>query len=100
VDELTGVVLAQIDSLKRAGPTAAELQKVREAERRSRETEMRDNGFWISQMMSYVNAGWDLREIPAGGDRTARLTIEAVRDAARRYLDTGNYVQVTLLPEK
>jgi zinc protease len=99
VDELTGVVLAQIDSLKRAGPTEAELQKVREAERRSRETEMRDNAFWISQMMSYVNAGWDLREIPAGGDRTARLTPEAVRDAARRYLDTGNYVQVTLLPE-
>jgi zinc protease len=99
VEELTRVVLAQIDSLKRAGPTAAELQKVREAERRSRETEMRDNGFWISQMMSYVNAGWDLREIPAGGDRTARLTPEAVRDAARRYLDTGNYVQVTLLPE-
>ncbi len=99
VEELTRVVFAQIDSLKRTGPTAEELQKVREAERRSRETEMRDNAFWISQMMSYVNSGWDLREIPAGGDRTARLTAEAVRDAARRYLDTANYVQVSLLPE-
>jgi zinc protease len=99
VEELTRVVFAQIDSLKRTGPTPAELQKVREAERRSRETEMRDNAFWISQMMSYTNNGWDLREIPAGGDRTARLTPEAVRDAARRYLDTANYVQVSLLPE-
>jgi zinc protease len=99
VEELTRVVFAQIDSLKRTGPTPGELQKVREAERRSRETEMRDNSFWISQMMSYTNNGWDLREIPAGGDRTARLTPEAVRDAARRYLDTANYVQVSLLPE-
>ncbi len=99
VEELTGVVLAQIDSLKRNGPTAEELQKVREAARRSRETEMRDNAFWISQVMSYVANGWDLSEIPAGGERTARLTADAVRDAAHRYLDTSSYVQVTLLPE-
>ncbi|HEX2191292.1 MAG TPA: insulinase family protein, partial [Longimicrobiaceae bacterium] len=99
LDELTAVVLAQVDSLKRSGPTAEELRKVREAERRSRETEMRDNGFWISQMISYVGNGWALGDIPGDGGRTARLTPEAVREAARRYLDTGNYVQVSLLPE-
>jgi zinc protease len=99
VEELTRVVFAQIDSLKRGGPTPAELQKVKEAERRSRETETRDNAFWISQIMSYVANGWDVREIPAGGGRTARLTPEAVREAARRYLDAANHVQVTLLRE-
>ncbi len=29
-----------------------------------------------------------------------QLTAAAVQDAARRWLDTGNYVRVTLLPEK
>ncbi|HEV2146309.1 MAG TPA: insulinase family protein [Longimicrobiaceae bacterium] len=100
VDELTAVVFAQIDSLKRAGPTEEELRKVREAARRSRETEMRDNGFWISQIVSYVGNGWPLQEILVGGERIARVDAAAVREAARRYLDRGNYVQVSLVPEK
>jgi zinc protease len=100
VEELTAVVFAQIDSLKRAGPTEEELRKVREAARRARETEMRDNGFWISQMVSYVGNGWPLEEIPAGGERMARVDAAAVRGAARRYLDTGRYVQVSLVPER
>ena len=29
-----------------------------------------------------------------------RLTASTIQEAARNYLDTGNYVRVTLVPEK
>jgi predicted Zn-dependent peptidase len=33
-------------------------------------------------------------------DRIAALTGDAIQQAARTYLNTGNYVKVTLMPEK
>lgn len=99
LEELTGVVFAQIDSLKAHGPTAEEMRKVREAARREHQTSLRDNAFWLSQLLWYGKHGWDPRAILAEEERAEALTAEAVRDAARRYLDTSRYVQVSLVPE-
>ncbi|MDP9347798.1 MAG: insulinase family protein [Gemmatimonadota bacterium] len=99
LDELTRAVLAQVDSLKKAGPTAEELQKVKEARRRQRETDLRDNSFWISQLLYYGNHGWDPRAIPGEEEQVAKLDAAAIREAARRFLDTANYVHVSLVPE-
>ncbi|HEX7243316.1 MAG TPA: insulinase family protein [Longimicrobiaceae bacterium] len=99
VEELTRVVFAQVDTLRTRGPRAEDLQKVKEAGRRARETDLRDNAWWTSQISNYLNYGWDLREILTSPERLARLDAAAVREAARRYLDVSNHVQVTLLPE-
>lgn len=98
VDELTDVVFAVMDSVRAAGPSAEEVDKVREAARRGRETALRENDFWLGQLMSYDRMGWDLRMID-DAPLSAGLTAERIRDAARRYLDRSRYVQVTLLPE-
>ncbi len=96
--ELTRVVFAEIDSLKAAGPSEKDLQKVREAQRRAREIERRENHWWLLQILAHDRYGWDFAAI--GRDaRTEGITAAAVRDAARRYLDVGRYVQVTLMPE-
>jgi zinc protease len=100
IDELTGVVFAQIDSIQRTGPTPDELQKVREMELRSRETDLRTNRFWVLQMMSYDRAGWDLRDILHFPEFANELEPADLRSAALRYLRPSNYVQVSLLPEK
>jgi zinc protease len=99
LEELTRAVFAQIDSLKAAGPTAEELQKVKEARRRARETDLRDNAFWMQQLLYYGNHGWDPRGIPGEEERLAKLDAATLREAAKRYLDTANYVQVSLVPE-
>ena len=100
LEELTRVVFAQIDSIQRSGATPDELQKVREMELRSRETDLRSNRFWMLQMMSYDRAGWDLRDILHFPAFAAGLEATDLRDAALRYLRSANYVQVSLLPEK
>jgi zinc protease len=98
VDELTAVVFAVIDSMRAQGPTRDELDKVREASRRSKETSLRENDFWMGQLMAYDRMGWDVRMID-DAPLSATLTVERVRDAARRYLDRSRYVQVSLVPE-
>ena len=98
-DELTAVVMEQIDALKRAGPTPQEVGKVREMELRSRETDLRENQFWIGQLLSYDRHGWDMAGILAYPDWIGRLDAEVIRAAAIRFLDTSNHLRMTLLPQ-
>jgi zinc protease len=98
LDELVGVVFAVMDSMRTAGPSQADVDKVREASRRTRETSLRENDFWMGQLMGYDRMGWDVRMID-DEPLSARLTVERIRDAARRYLDESRYVQVSLVPE-
>jgi zinc protease len=98
-NELAAAVFAEIDSLKANGPRAQDLEKVKETQLRERQTSLRQNGFWLSALYGYLYNGWDPRDILAYGDQVKHLDAAAVRDAARRYLDERNYVQVTLYPE-
>jgi zinc protease len=99
VEELTRVVFAEIDRLKRVGPTADEVRKVREMELRGREIEMRSNHFWTTQMMVYDHYGWDLRDLLTFPQFVERIDTEKIGSAAERYLDLENYLQASLLPE-
>jgi zinc protease len=97
LDELGRATFAVIDSIKKVGPTEAELAKVREAQRRAREINRRENNAWIGQLMAFDRNRWDMRGIMA--EPTLRLDAATVQRAAQLYLNTGNYVQVSLLPE-
>lgn len=99
IDELTRVVFREIDALQRLGPTPDEVQKVREIELRSRETDLRSNNFWIRQMMSYDRSGWDLRGILHFPTWVDELDAPTLQRAATRYLRTTDYIQVSLVPE-
>lgn len=98
LDELTRAVFAEIDSVKATGPTADELQKVRETQRRETEINQRENNWWLGALISYGIYGWDPRLIPSQ-PLSLTLTPAELRDAARRFLDASRYVQVSLVPE-
>lgn len=98
VAPLVRAVFAQIDTLKRRGPTPQDIEKVRETELRERETAMKQNGFWLSHLTSYLQDGWELSSIPDYEALVGKLDAASVRAAAARYLDTANYVQVSLYP--
>jgi zinc protease len=98
--ELTEVVFSVIDSLKTAGPAGPDVQKVREMQRRERETNLRQNGYWLEALTTRYREGRDPRDILDAGRLIDALDAPAIQQAARRYLRTDNYVQVTLFPEK
>ncbi len=98
-DALVAAVFAQIDTLKASGPKPADLAKYKEASLRSRETDLRQNSWWLSLLSSSRREGEDPATRFALAPQLDRLTSEVVRAAARTYLDRGRYVRVTLLPE-
>jgi len=99
VDELVAAVWAEIDALQRTGATDDELVKLRESTVRTRETSLRENGFWLGQLSGYEQTGEDFRGILVTADLLPLLTAERLKQAAVRYLDRSNHVRVTLVPE-
>lgn len=96
--ELTEAVMAEITALQTDGPTAADVEQVREAQRRGRELALKQNAFWLGSITTAYQYGDDPREILRQHEMTEALTPAAIRDTARRYLRMDNYVHVTLLP--
>jgi zinc protease len=99
LEDLTAAALVQIDSVKRFGTTPEYLNKVKEAALRSRETAIKQNGYWLSQIQTFDQSGWPLAEIPNGDKLISALTIDDLKRAAVKYLRTDNYVRVSLYPE-
>lgn len=100
LDDLTQVVFREIAALNENGPTDSTVQKVREAQRRSRETNLRQNRYWIGQLVAAHRYGTDPLNILTYEELIDALNTDTIRDAARRYLRTDNYVRVSLYPER
>lgn len=99
LDELTEAALSAIDSLARHGASDENLAKVKETQRRQRETDLRENGFWLSILDVYDRNDEDLRLILDYDRLVEELSAEAIGDAAALYFDMHNYVEVRLVPE-
>jgi zinc protease len=93
-------VFLQIDSLQSYGPRQEDIDKVTEAQRRQRETDLRENSYWLSQLVSADRYDADPGNILTYEELIDTLDIEMIREAAIRYLRTDNFVQVSLYPEK
>jgi zinc protease len=98
-DELTKAFFDEIRELQDTGPTAADIEKVQEAQRRARELALRQNGFWAGSLVSSYQYGDDPRDVLKYDQFVAGLTPQKIRDLARTAIKTDNYVRVTLLPE-
>ena len=100
VDTLTRTTLALIDSVKKTAPTQADVERVKAQIRRGHEVELRQNAFWMGNIVARDRAGEDLAGFLSAYDRMVQnLTPQQIQDAARRYFDTGNYARFILLPE-
>jgi len=100
VEELVGTAFGVIDSVKRAGPTAEEMAKIKETFLRTHETGLRENTSWINWMRDHDEDGRDQHATLQYPSMVQKLTAEQVRDAARRYLDMTQFARFTLLPEE
>ncbi len=101
VEPLARTVFAMIDSLKATGPTAADVEKVKEQMVRTRETNLKTNGYWSANIAARDQSGEDLAGLLAPYDEMIRqLTPAQIQQAARTYFNTNNYMRFVLLPEK
>ena len=100
VDTLSRTVFALIDSLRTHGPSAADVEKVKEQLLREHQVEVKQNAFWVGNIAARLRYGED----PAGLDSAYTKMIEALtgpqlQAAAQQYFNTKNYAKFVLLPE-
>jgi zinc protease len=97
--EMINTVFQVIDSLKTYGPAEIYITKVKEAQLRSYETNMKENTYWLRALQNYYFNGQDPSLILKYPELVSTLTSEKIKMAVNRYLKVDNYVQVILLPE-
>jgi zinc protease len=100
LEEMVDSVFVVVERLKTEGPSQEDVDKVKEQQRRSRETNLRQNSYWLGQMAARVSSGGDMRDIPTYDQYIDSLTADDIQAAARLYLNTENYVRVSLYPEE
>ncbi len=103
-DTLWSAAQQLIDSLRRDGPTADELQKVVAQEQQSTEVAVKTNDWWMQALGEYSapdgdEAGAPLADILAWRQRLDAVTPASVRAAAQRYFDPARVARFILLPE-
>ena len=98
-EELAAVVFEEIERVKIDGPDAETVDKVRESQRRAKETNLRENGYWLGRIQRMDQEGRDLTLIPSY-DLIEGWTAEQVQEAAVRYLLEDRYAKFVLYPEE
>ncbi|MGE0593137.1 MAG: M16 family metallopeptidase [Vicinamibacterales bacterium] len=96
---LTAAVLDAVERLQQDGPTAAEIDRVRETELRELETSERQNNYWLNSLQTLHLFDWDPRRILARHARAEALTPQNVLEALRAYFPLDRYTVVTLVPD-
>ncbi len=100
VEELVKAIFQEIEDLKAKGSSDKDVRDAREALFREYETGMKDNRWLLTQIYSKYQLQEDPRELLAFEKSLQPLSPEIIREAAQTYLNTKNYIRVTLYPEK
>jgi zinc protease len=98
-DDLVKAVFKVIDALRADGPTEKEVNDARAAFLRDYETSTKQNGNVMTQIYLRYQTGEDVNEFFRLPEYYKRLDAATIKEAARTYLNPGNYVRVTLFPD-
>ncbi|WP_179862242.1 M16 family metallopeptidase [Longibacter salinarum] len=98
--DLLAAAKAEIDSVRTGGVTADDIAKVQEQQRRSRETAMETNSFWVSALdQAFTTESVEPLDIYRYEELVSSSTPETVAQTAQSYLNENRYYQVVLYPE-
>jgi zinc protease len=98
-DTLYRAVLQELDSLRRVPPSAAEVERVREQQRRANEVSRKQNGWWTGVLRDRLENGDDPTTVFVNDELIAGLTPGKIAAAAKVYLDEGRKARFVLQPE-
>ncbi|MDD4372762.1 MAG: insulinase family protein [Bacteroidales bacterium] len=99
VDTLTNAVFYEMNQLISEGPKAEDLLKVKETSIRERETNEKQNRFWLSNISFADQNKLPLLTISEFNEKVQALTAEDIQKAAAAFLKTEHYLRLVLKPE-
>lgn len=98
-DMMFSAVEQQLDSLRRVPPTAEEVERIREQQRRELEVAKKQNGYWVNIIRTRAEFGDPLDAPLLAEDRINKLSADQLFRAAQKYLSETNRARFVLLPE-
>jgi zinc protease len=99
VQKLQKAVFDEVTRLKAEGPSADDVAKVKEMEKRDLETNARQNQYWIGSLQTVHSFGWDPTSILRRPQRADTLTPQVIHGIFKKYFPMDRYTVVTLEPE-
>ncbi|MET3131240.1 zinc protease [Oxalobacteraceae bacterium GrIS 1.11] len=100
VDKVIAATFGEIAKIKEAGPLVADLAKVKENWLKDHRKALRENSYWLTRLQTSVMQDSDPAKILTFERRVKAVTPQDLQEAAKRYFNMDNYVQVVLYPEK
>jgi zinc protease len=97
-EKLTRAALDEISNIQKNGVTDEYVNKVKEAQRRDWEKNLKENGFWMGALLDVYRLN-DPGMITQHNDRINSITSVSLQAAAKK-IDMKTYVRVVLYPEK
>jgi zinc protease len=98
VDKVIAALFAEIDKVKTNGPQQSDIDKVKKEWLEARKIDMRTNGHWLGYLQDAYLYGTDPVNILTFEKRVNAVTADELKESAKRYFNTENYVQTVLYP--
>ncbi len=100
VEELTKTVYEQIDSLKNYGIKDSYVTKVKETQKRTNETNLKENRYWLNSISSMYYNNEDPGFVVKREEKIEKLTADILKNTAQELFKNGNKIRVVLYPQK
>ena len=97
-DELTDIVIAEIEKIAAEGPLAEDMDKTREFLLKDYKKNIEQNGWWSRTMQTYYDFGVDY--VNDYEEAVNNITSADVQALAKRMLDEKSMIKVVMRPEK
>ncbi len=99
VAAMTDRVLEEIKRLQQNGPSADLTNRAKESARRTYETSLRENGYWLRRMSTIQLLGGELGDILTRNQRIDSITPQILQEVFRKNFPLDRFTVVTLMPE-
>ena len=100
IEKLSQTVLDEMNKIKTNGPTLEDLNKVKETLIRERETQVKENNFWLGYLKNHYLYGNKMLSLEEYKALVNSFTVKKIQAVANKYLNTSSYVKVALTPKE
>ncbi len=98
IDRMIETTLKEVARLRDQGPSADDVKREQEIERRELETSVRENPTWAGLMLNYNLYGWDPRRIAKRAERIELLTPAKLQETFKKYYPEKSAATGTTTP--
>jgi len=100
VEKLIASTLEEINKIKQNGAQEVDVQKFIAEEKRTTETQLKENNFWLSYLYGQAQNNEDPRTILTYLDSLKNISSASLKATANAYVSGDNMIRFVLLPEQ